>query len=212
MRTDDFIKALAADTATPQPRPRRALGLALAVGVALAGILFAVFLGPRADIAAAIGTWRFQLKLIVMAVLLASTVVVLLRLTHPDVRPRSALLPLALAPLLLVTGIAAELMSTPPESWSARAMGTNSLVCLTIVPLLALTPLVVVFAALRNAAPASPALAGAAAGILAGAVSATYYATLCTDDSPLFVATWYTIAIGGLACIAAIVGRQLLKW
>jgi hypothetical protein len=48
--------------------------------------------------------------------------------------------------------------------------------------------------------------------VLAGAISATYYATLCTDDSPLFVATWYTLAISGLAILGAMAGRLFLKW
>lgn len=212
MQTDDLIKALAADSATRQTPPRRAVVVALPAAILLAGILFAIFLGPRADIAAAFGTWRFLLKLAVTTLLLVSTIPVLLRLARPEVKPWPALAPLALAPLLLIAGIGAELMTTPAESWTTRAMGSNATVCLTIVPLLALTPLVVVFLALRNAAPASPALAGAAAGILAGAISATYYATLCTDDSPLFIATWYTIAIAGLAIAAAVAGRHVLKW
>ena len=33
--------------------------------------------------------------------------------------------------------------------------------------------------------------------VLAGGIAATLYAAHCTDDSPLFVATWYTIAIAG---------------
>ena len=35
-------------------------------------------------------------------------------------------------------------------------------------------------------------LAGAVAGLAAGGVAATLYAAHCTDNSPLFVATWYT--------------------
>ena len=44
-----------------------------------------------------------------------------------------------------------------------------------------------------------PSLAGAVAGLAAGGVAATLYAAHCTDDSPLFVATWYTLAIAALA-------------
>ncbi|HRY05603.1 MAG TPA: NrsF family protein [Hyphomicrobiaceae bacterium] len=212
MRTDDLIKALAADGATRPTAPERALALALLAGVPLAGILFALFLGPRADIATAIATWRFDFKLMVTTLLLFSAIPVLMRLARPETSPRTALLPLAIAPALLAGGVVIELITTPAPTWTAHTIGHNWRACLTIIPLLALTPLAAVMIALRNGAPASPTLSGAVAGILAGAISATYYATLCTDDSPLFVATWYTIAILGLAVVGAIAGRTVLKW
>ena len=46
---------------------------------------------------------------------------------------------------------------------------------------------------LRHGAPTRPAVAGAIAGLLSAGLAATLYASHCTDDSPLFVATWYTI-------------------
>ena len=212
MRTNDLIRALAADTATRMLNPSRALARALPVAFILAGILFIIFLGPRTDIAAALGTWRFQIKLAFTTLLLFSTIPALLELTRPTpVRWRS-LAPLLIAPLLISGASVIEMKLTPADAWMARAVGSNSLVCLTIVPTLALTPLAVIFYALRNSAPAAPALTGAVAGIMAGAISATYYATLCTDDSPFFVGTWYTIAIAALAIASAFAGRYLLRW
>jgi hypothetical protein len=66
--------------------------------------------------------------------------------------------------------------------------------------------------ALRRGAPAKPAAAGAVAGMLAGGIAATFYAAHCTDDSPLFVATWYTIAIAGLALAGAAGARRFARW
>jgi hypothetical protein len=43
-------------------------------------------------------------------------------------------------------------------------------------------------------------------------VSATIYATNCTDDSPLFVATWYPLATGAVAALGALAGRRWLQW
>jgi len=42
-----------------------------------------------------------------------------------------------------------------------------------------------------SGAPARPAVAGASPAAIGG-TAATLYAFACTDDSPLFVATWYT--------------------
>lgn len=213
MRTNDLITALSADAATPQTSPSRALGLALAVAIPVAGILFAVFLGPRADFAEAITTWRFQLKLVLTAALLISAIPLLISLSRPTPTPPGKLALIALAPLALAAAVMLELAITPQDKWMAITVGRNWMHCLTIIPLLALAPLAILLFAVRmTGAPSSPALAGAIAAVLAGAIAATYYATLCTDDSPLFVATWYTLAISGLAVGGAIAGRALLKW
>jgi hypothetical protein len=57
-----------------------------------------------------------------------------------------------------------------------------------------------------------PVLAGATAGLVASGVGSMLYALTCPDDSPLFVATWYSIAILLVTSVAAGVGRRLLRW
>jgi len=65
---------------------------------------------------------------------------------------------------------------------------------------------------LRQGAPARPAVAGAIAGLASAGLAATLYASHCTDDSPLFVATWYTIATALVTAIGALAGSKLLKF
>ena len=60
-------------------------------------------------------------------------------------------------------------------------------------------------AVLRYGATTRPGFAGAMAGLLAGGLAATFYAAHCPDDSPLFVATWYTIAIAAMALASALI-------
>ena len=55
-------------------------------------------------------------------------------------------------------------------------------------------------------------MAGAVAGLVAGGVGATLYAMHCTDDSPLFVALWYSLAVALVALAGAAAGRWLLRW
>ena len=62
------------------------------------------------------------------------------------------------------------------------------------------------------AAPASPALAGAGAGLLAAPAGAALYAFHCFDDSPLFVVTWYVLATIPVVILGAIAGHRLLRW
>jgi len=58
----------------------------------------------------------------------------------------------------------------------------------------------------------NPGVAGATAGLVAGGVGSMLYALTCPDDSPLFVATWYSIAVAVVAGGAAWVGNRLLRW
>jgi hypothetical protein len=50
-------------------------------------------------------------------------------------------------------------------------------------------------------------LAGAVAGLLAGSIAASFYTAHWFNDSPLFVATRYTLAVAILAAAGAMAGR-----
>jgi hypothetical protein len=65
---------------------------------------------------------------------------------------------------------------------------------------------------LRHGAPTRPAVTGAIAGLMSAGLAATLYASHCTDDSPLFVATWYSIATALVAAIGALAGPRLLRF
>jgi hypothetical protein len=93
-----------------------------------------------------------------------------------------------------------------------RLIGDNARTCLTLIPLLSIGPLACLLAALRQGAPSSPTLAGVVAGLAASGVAATFYAAYCTDDSPLFVMTWYSIATLIVTTVGCLIGRKLLRW
>ena len=112
------------------------------------------------------------------------------------------------APQILRLGVA-EVVSI---TWLPRLIGKNWWFCLTVIPSLSIVPLTAFFWALRRAAPADPGLAGALAGLSAGAIAATPYASHCTDDSPLFVITWYSLAIGLVTLVGYFAGRRWLAW
>jgi hypothetical protein len=115
-------------------------------------------------------------------------------------------------PLMLVVAVAVELAVIPPDSWAPRLIGVNARYCLMLIPLLSIAPLAGIVFALRQGAPTRPGLAGAVAGLAAGGIAATLYASHCTDDSPLFVATWYSLAIGIVALFGYVAGARWLRW
>jgi hypothetical protein len=212
MDTNELVQLLAADA-----RPRGASISSVwwgAVGLAitLAAAVFLATLDPRPDIVAAAETPRFLLKFVVAIMLAASAFGLDRALSRPAGTWRKAMPYLAAAPVLLAMAVIVELLLLPPDTWSAKLVGTNSVVCLTFIPLLGIGPLIIFLLALRHGAPARPILAGAVAGLLAGGIAATFYAVQCTDDSPLFVATWYTAAISGLAVAGAVGAHLFARW
>ncbi len=211
MKTEQLLEALVADQTSRRQPIARSLVRALALGMGLSLLFFLVELGVRADIAAALETWRFDLKVVTVLLALVLAIGVCLDCLRPDAPPhplRRLLLLLA----VVLTAIAVELVVVPLSGWKGRLVGTNSLICLSMVPVLSLAPLAAILAVLRRGAPASPTLAGAAAGLLAAACGAALYAFHCFDDSPLFVATWYGLAAVPVVAIGAIAGNRLLRW
>jgi hypothetical protein len=186
--------------------------MAIIGGLAISSALFSLTLGVRPDILSALSTWRFDLKLSANLVLVIAATWVALRLSSPTTKPLSAMRPLLVPALLLLAAAMYELVTVPASAWPSRAMGVNGVMCLASIIFLSVLPLTATIYALRQGAPTSPAVTGAAAGLLAGALGATVFAMHCTNDSPLFVAIWYALAIGLMSMFGLVVGRHALRW
>ncbi|MGH6795801.1 MAG: NrsF family protein [Methylocella sp.] len=212
MKTDDLIRALAADCGVRPMPPGRVLALALIPGVAITLASYFAVLGPRPHLFALLGEPRLTFKLGLTFLLVALSPALALRLVQPGAYIRRAALFLAIVPGLLGLASLAEIATVPPAEWGQRLMGVNALFCLKTIPFLALAPLAAALLALRQGACDRPALAGAGAGLFAGAIGAALYATHCPDDSPLFVAAWYSLAITFVVTLGAVAGSRLLRW
>jgi hypothetical protein len=212
MQTDDFIKTLAADRVTPPMSLGGLLGLFLIPSLAIAVLLYAIGLGPRPHFFEMLGNPRVFFKISMMLLLICLAFPLVLRLARPGINAVQAFRWLWLAPGLLILGCLAELIDVPKADWLAKLIGHNALFCLTFIPLLAAAPLIAIVAALREGAALNPALAGAVGGLLAGAIGAALYATHCPDDSPLFVALWYSLAISFVGGVGALAGSRWLAW
>jgi hypothetical protein len=210
MNTEDLIHALIADGSRPVVPVERTLFRALGAAFILAE-LFLFVRHPRPDIAAAFSTGPFLFKLGLMLVLTASCMALLVDAARPVSTPgrRWTLL---LAPLLLAGGVLFEMLTLPASAWSARLIGHNPTHCLTFIPMISIGPLTWLLLVLRSSAPRRPTLAGASAGLLAGAVGATVYALTCPNDSALFIAVWYSAALAIVTTTSAAIGARLLRW
>jgi hypothetical protein len=212
VKTGDLIRALAADAEVRPMPPGRTLALALIPGIAIAlGLHFAV-LGLRPHLLSLLGEPRLLFKLCLTALLAVLSGALVSRIGMPGAGVRRITVLLGIVPALLAAAGSAELLVVPAAEWGQRLIGTNAISCLKSIPFIAAAPLVAALLALRQGAPERPALAGAAAGLFAGAIGAACYATHCPDDSPLFVAAWYTLAVGFVSAVGAAAGRRLLRW
>ena len=211
MKTDDLIRILASDGKSLW-RVGNLLTVALLAAVPISVAAFFIEMGVRPDIATAVHNPFFDLKFAVTISLALSAVALSLHLSRPEATLRGVALILAVPVLLLAGGIAVEMMLPQRVAWLTRLVGSNSKICLTAIPILSMPFLAAALVALRHGAPARPALAGAFAGLLSAGMAATLYAAHCTDDSPLFVATWYTLATLLVVAIGALAGSRVLRY
>lgn len=211
MRTDALIEALAKDLDAPPVRDRSG-GALLAASAVASAVLFAILLGPRADLAAALQTGPFLAKPVLTVALGLAAVGAATRLARPGARLDGWTTGLLFAPLLALALVTVELTHRPASTWAAAWLGDNALVCLTAIPILAAPLLAAAIVLLRREATTRPHLAGAAAGVASAAAAGSLYAVHCPDDSALFVASWYTLAILAVAGIGAVAGGRWLRW
>jgi hypothetical protein len=212
METEQLIRTLAADKA----HRARPVGLVLALALlAAAPVSMATFLmefGVRPDVMTAMHNPFFDLKFVVTLALAISAIVVSLHLSRPEASLKGWAWLLLIPAGILATAIASEMMMPQRLPMMTRLIGSNSRVCMTAIPLMSLPLLAAALFGLRHGAPTRPAVAGAIAGLLSAGLAATLYASHCTDDSPLFVATWYTISTALVTAVGALVGPRVLRF
>ena len=212
MDTDRLIRTLAADNGHRAQPVGYALMLALLAAAPVSLLMFFTELGVRPDVMVAMRNPFFDLKFAVTLALAISAIAVSLHLSRPEVSLRGFGW-LLLAPVgILAAAISGEMMMPQRMPMMTRLVGKNSWTCMTAIPLLSLPILAGALMGLRHGAPSRPALAGAVAGMLSAGLAATLYASHCTDDLPLFVATWYTLATALVTAIGALAGSKLLRW
>ena len=212
METEQLIRTLAADN----PQVARPVGFVLALALLATApvslVAFAMALGVRPDVMVAMHNPFFDLKFVITLALAISAIIVSLHLSRPEASLKGWGWLLLIPAGIIAAGLAGEMMMPQRLPMMTRLVGSNSRVCMTAIPLLSLPLLAGALIGLRHGAPARPALAGALAGLISAGLAATLYASHCTDDSPLFVATWYTIATAVVTAAGALIGARVLRF
>ena len=172
----------------------------------------AILLGVRSDLAAAVLLPMFWVKLAFPACLAAGALFAAGRLSRPGARLGRVGSALA-APVLAMWLLAAFALATATAGErEALVFGGTWNVCPLLVALLSLPVFVAAMWAMRGLAPTRLALAGAAAGLLSGAVGALIYALHCPEMDAPFLAIWYLLGMLIPTAAGALLGPRLLRW
>ena len=212
MRTDDLLDALSADLA-PVPRNivARRLGLGVSLGAAATLLVLVFTLRVRPDLGQAVMGAAFSIKFTYTLVLALLGLWLVDRQSRAaaDVRAPAWLLS---APVVVLGAIAAWQVSLPQTDWRALVMGDSAKVCSLLILALSLPIFASTLWAMRALAPTRLTLAGACAGLLAGAASAAIYCLHCPEVGAPFVLVWYSLGIASATALGALIGRWALRW
>jgi len=214
MRTDDLVTMLATGAGAVQPNqvPRR-YAIALGWGALGAALLMATLLGLRPDLGAAVLRPMIWVKFAFVACLAAVSLLAATRLSRPGLR--LAWVPSALGAPLLAIWLLAAFELTRADDAAQRAVlffGDTADSCPLLIALLAAPVFVAVVWAMKGLAPTRLRLAGATAGLVAGAVGALVYSLHCPESGAPFIGFWYPLGMLIPTAIGAVLGPRLLRW
>jgi hypothetical protein len=212
MQTEALIQMLAAGEG-PAPRwaiAKRLLPIAL-LGLLLPAAVSALRWGliPLEDWADEPGLWVKLAYVLLMAVVALWLVARLARPAAPAQWPMRVLVGV---PVVMALGAAAWWLQLEGADQSDALWGSSWRACPWVVFGFSLPALAAGLWALRQMAPTRACAAGAAAGILAGALGASGYALACTETSPAFVAIWYSMGVFATGALGALLGPRVLRW
>jgi len=212
MKTDDLIDLLASGPdVRVEAAPQRDL-LPLLLGVCCSVALMWVTLGVRRDLGAAMGGAIFWIKVAFAGSLAWAGLHAARRLAVPGARLGRAPLWIALPFAAIWTLGLAALWQAERDARAAQFFGGSWRVCPFFIALLSLPVFAAALVVMRRRAPTRPALAGAAAGLAAGAVGTLVYCLHCPETSAAFVAVWYVAGLLAPAAAGALLGPRLLRW
>jgi hypothetical protein len=213
MKTDELITMLASSADAVDPHAlRRRYTLALGWSLLGATLLMLILLGVRPDIAVAARLPMFWMKLAFPATLLIGALFATIRLSRPGVRLGQVPLAIA-APVIAVWLFSAMvLLNATPEEQYKLIFGDTWASCPLTIAALSVPLFGALIWAIKGFAPTRLALAGAAAGLLAGAGGALIYALHCPEMAAPFLGIWYVLGMSIPAAIGAVIGPWTLRW
>ena len=213
MKTDDFVSLLATGVAPVDPDvPGQRFRMALSAGAVGAALVMLMAFGLNPHLRAAAMLPMFWVKLVFPATLGLVAVLLAQRLSHPGMRLGAAAKAwpgpvIAMALLALLVWLDAAPADRPDMIYGKTWKTCSRNIAIVAAPVLA-----GVLWAMKGLAPTRLVLAGASAGLLAGAVGTVVYALHCQEMAAPFVLVWYGGGMLLCTAIGAVLGPRVLRW
>jgi len=213
MKTEDLIGLLAAGETRVAPHlVRQRFAVALGWSMPLAALVMVIVYGLRGDLVQALSGTVFWMKLAFAGALALFAGLATDRLGRPGMRVAGVWAGLAAPVVLLWLAAAAALLGADPAERAELVFGSSWRSCPFNIALISLPLLAAMLWFVKGMAPTEPALAGASAGLLSGAVATLIYALHCPESSVTFVGIWYVLGIAIPTLVGAALGPRLLRW
>jgi hypothetical protein len=211
--TEELIERLSGEL-TPARKgvvaTRLALALVVGGAVSLAGI--ALILGLRPDMAQAMASRMFWMKLAYAGAYATVGVFCVERVARPAGLPGRRLRWLAAPVIAIAVAAIVQITRTPAPELRHLVMGHSAMVCPWIIAATSGPLLIALVWAVRGLAPTRLPLAGALIGLTAGGFGALIYCLHCPEVGAPFVAIWYSLGILAPTVVGALAGPRVLRW
>jgi hypothetical protein len=214
VRTDELIRMLAtgAEPVSFRP-PGRRLASGLVPAAIASTVLMAMALGLNPELAATAADPMFWVKLGLGGAVLCAGWLACVRLSQPGAKLGSGPAAIALAAVLGIWMLAAlAIAAAGPDQRSALWWGQTWAGCPWNIAALSAPALAATLWAMRGLAPTRLRRAGAAAGLLSGALGALVYTLHCPELAAPFIAVWYLVGMAIPTVAGATLGARALRW
>ena len=213
MKTNDLIAMLATEaSATPTVSPLRRCAQATAVGAAISLALVLTLWGLNPELNALAHTQAFWVKVVWLALTSLFVAPVVLHLSRPGVAAGRGVWGIAIALAGMALLALMQVATVDADTGMQLMLGSSWQECSASIAALSVPLLAALLWMMRGMAPTRPALAGASAGLMAGAIASLVYSLHCTETAYAFVAVWYAAGIALMAGVGALLGTRILRW
>lgn len=212
MKTEELIAMLARGDDGPAPARPAAVPMVLLAGLVASIVLMQAILRTLPQLGEAIAWPTFWLKALFVLAMTAAAAHAATTLARPGARATALPFWLGLPLVLLWLAAAMMLAQAAPDQRAALVWGSTWRACPVLIAMLSAPLLAASLWTMRQMAPTRLRLAGAAAGLAAGAAGALVYCLHCPEMSPAFVGTWYVLGMLVPAAIGALLGPRVLAW
>ena len=213
MNTHDLIATLAAEASTTQPTSgMRRYTQAIAVGIGVSVTLLFALWGLNPELNALAHTQAFWVKLLWLVLTCTFAAPVVLHLSRPGVAAGRGVWGIAASLAGMAVLATWQVLQVDAGAGMQLMLGESWQTCSANIVALSVPLLAALLWMLRGMAPTRPALAGASAGLMAGALACLVYSLHCPETAYAFLVVWYVAGMALMACIGAAIGARSLRW